>query len=487
MKLRRFDDYEIDRSGGQIHFFIKYRDKWSGGVPLNAGTNDNIEVFRAVGQPNRYYVYNENTRMPYAGVEAFDRQGFELYPVDSVLLQNDWELELYLGRRWEDRTALTNAKKIIDGTYTMNPRRRKSQNPRMSFSKVKIGGSFELNGSTWIKKSNRTAYIFGMPHRWFYFSNKDVVFTTKREAKEHERSLPPRYLNPRKNPKLPPFAGTCSPVDLISSKNPWQKKPWGYLGYGAMKNFEIAENADARMSGGKWRLQSPTGYGRWKTHGNGTLAEMKQLAKQIRSKPKRKASKLGGIDLGFDRSNPRRRKNPRMSFSKVKIGGSFELNGSTWIKKSSRTAYIFGMPHRWFYFSKNDIVFTTRKEAKEYERSQPTRYLNPRKRKNGRQYDHSEYIEFLYDIPSSKVPKRAKKAFEREIDRIVARLPYNRQADDEIYYLALGSLAGHGVGLWEGREAWHKKLEEEIKYDLRATNKLSNAFSNLEIAIENRR
>ena len=306
MKLRRFDDYEIDRSGGQIHFFIKYRDKWSGGVPLNAGNNDNIEVFRAVGQPNRYYVYNENTRMPYAGVEAFDRQGFELYPVDSVLLQNDWELELYLGRRWEDRTALTNAKKIIDGTYTMNPRRRKSQNPRMSFSKVKIGGSFELNGSTWIKKSNRTAYIFGMPHRWFYFS-------------------------------------------------------------------------------------------------------------------------------------------------------------------------------------KNDIVFTTRKEAKEYERSQPTRYLNPRKRKNGRQYDHSEYIEFLYDIPSSKVPKRAKKAFEREIDRIVARLPYNRQADDEIYYLALGSLAGHGVGLWEGREAWHKKLEEEIKYDLRATDKLSNAFSNLEIAIENRR
>jgi len=339
MKLRRFDDYEIDRSGGQIHFFIKYRDKWSGGVPLNAGTNDNIEVFRAVGQPNRYYVYNENTRMPYAGVEAFDRKGFELYPVDSVLLQNDWELELYLGRRWEDRTALTNAKKIIDGTYTMNPRKR------------------------------------------------------------------------RKNPKPPPFAGTCSPVDLISSKNPWQKKPWGYLGYGAMKNFEIAENADARMSGGKWRLQSPTGYGRWKTHGNGTLAEMKQLAKQIRSKPKRKASKLGGIDLGF----------------------------------------------------------------------------TPRKRKNGRQYDHSEYIEFLYDIPSSKVPKRAKKAFEREIDRIVARLPYNRQADDEIYYLALGSLAGHGVGLWEGREAWHKKLEEEIKYDLRATNKLSNAFSNLEIAIENRR
>jgi len=353
--------------------------------------------------------------MPYAGVEAFDRKGFELYPVDSVLLQNDWELELYLGRRWEDRTALTNAKKIIDGTYTMNPRKR------------------------------------------------------------------------RKNPKPPPFAGTCSPVDLISSKNPWQKKPWGYLGYGAMKNFEIAENADARMSGGKWRLQSPTGYGRWKTHGNGTLAEMKQLAKQIRSKPKRKASKLGGIDLGFDRSNPRRRKNPRMSFSKVKIGGSFELNGSTWIKKSNRTAYIFGMPHRWFYFSKNDIVFTTRKEAKEYERSQPTRYLNPRKRKNGRQYDHSEYIEFLYDIPSSKVPKRAKKAFEREIDRIVARLPYNRQADDEIYYLALGSLAGHGVGLWEGREAWHKKLEEEIKYDLRATDKLSNAFSNLEIAIENRR
>ena len=76
----------------------------------------------------------------------------------------------------------------------------------------------------------------------------------------------------------------------------------------------------------------------------------------------------------------RTKSNPRLSFSDLQIGDSFESNGSTWVKKSSRTAYIFGMPHRWFYFSKSDPIFSTRKEADEYERSQPTIYLNPRRR-----------------------------------------------------------------------------------------------------------
>jgi hypothetical protein len=33
---------------------------------------------------------------------------------------------------------------------------------------------------------------------------------------------------------------------------------------------------------------------------------MKQLAKKLKSKPKRKAGKLGGIDLGFKKSKPRK-------------------------------------------------------------------------------------------------------------------------------------------------------------------------------------
>ena len=83
----------------------------------------------------------------------------------------------------------------------------------------------------------------------------------------------------------------------------WEKRPWGFLGVGIMKGLEIAENADARSSGGKYRLQTPTGYGRWKERGNGTLAEMKKLAQSIRSIPRKRGSKLAQIDLGF-RENP---------------------------------------------------------------------------------------------------------------------------------------------------------------------------------------
>lgn len=162
----------------------------------------------------------------------------------------------------------------------------KKHNPPTTFAKIKIGKEFHLNGSWWVKKSSRTAYVWGRPQQWSYFSKDDLVFSDEKESKAHERSQKPRYLNPR--------------------KNPWDKRSWGYLGYGAMENLEIAENANARDSGGRWRLQSPTGYGRWKVHGNGTLAEMKQLAKKLKSKPKRKASKLGGIDLGFKKNSPRK-------------------------------------------------------------------------------------------------------------------------------------------------------------------------------------
>ena len=162
----------------------------------------------------------------------------------------------------------------------------KKHNRPTTFAKIKIGDAFHLNGTWWVKKSSRTAYLWEMPHTWFYFSKDDLVFSDEKESKAHERSQKPRYLNPR--------------------KNPWDKRSWGYLGYGAMENLEIAENANARDSGGRWRLQSPTGYGRWKVHGNGTLAEMKQLAKKLKSKPKRKASTvvIDGIDLGVKARKP---------------------------------------------------------------------------------------------------------------------------------------------------------------------------------------
>ena len=125
MRLRRFEDYEIERSRGRVMLYVQYRGAELA-QQLGAGTNDRIEVFRAVGQPNRYYVYSSNTGIPYLSVQAFDREKMDLNLVDEVFLQNDWEIEESLGSRWQERTPLTNTKKIIGMSYTMNPRKRKN-------------------------------------------------------------------------------------------------------------------------------------------------------------------------------------------------------------------------------------------------------------------------------------------------------------------------------------------------------------------------
>lgn len=46
----------------------------------------------------------------------------------------------------------------------------------------------------------------------------------------------------------------------------------------------------------------------------------------------------------------------KKSFTSVPVGTVFHMNGTLWEKRSTRTAHVFGMPHRWFYFSQNDMV-----------------------------------------------------------------------------------------------------------------------------------
>lgn len=43
-------------------------------------------------------------------------------------------------------------------------------------------------------------------------------------------------------------------------------------------------------------------------------------------------------------------------FSELANGELFTFSGTTFKKKSSRTAFIYGRPNRWFYFGKNEIV-----------------------------------------------------------------------------------------------------------------------------------
>lgn len=47
--------------------------------------------------------------------------------------------------------------------------------PTRSFNTVFVGDVFHFNGTLYQKRSSRTAHVFGMPHRWFYFSHKDQV------------------------------------------------------------------------------------------------------------------------------------------------------------------------------------------------------------------------------------------------------------------------------------------------------------------------
>ena len=43
-------------------------------------------------------------------------------------------------------------------------------------------------------------------------------------------------------------------------------------------------------------------------------------------------------------------------FKDLSIHSVFKLNGTTWVKQSSRTAHLYGNPGRWFYFSLNEYV-----------------------------------------------------------------------------------------------------------------------------------
>lgn len=44
-----------------------------------------------------------------------------------------------------------------------------------TFDKVTVKGQFVWNGTHLVKRSKRTAAVFGQPNKWFYFSNKDQV------------------------------------------------------------------------------------------------------------------------------------------------------------------------------------------------------------------------------------------------------------------------------------------------------------------------
>ena len=79
-------------------------------ILINAGTNDTVQVFRIKGTME-FLIYTENVRLPYAGVEAVELDPRQSMHEDlgDVFFQGSQADEV-LGRRWEEKTAIRNAK-----------------------------------------------------------------------------------------------------------------------------------------------------------------------------------------------------------------------------------------------------------------------------------------------------------------------------------------------------------------------------------------
>lgn len=104
----------------------------------------------------------------------------------------------------------------------------------------------------------------------------------------------------------------------------------------------------------------------------------------------------------------------------------------------------------------------------------------------GRQYEYDEWLEFL--TGSDDQPDYVKKTQQKFEDRVEA-LVDKHLPDEEAYpdiqqvaYLSFASLAGHGVGLWEGEEEWHEDFEKVVEKDKR----LNDLYHQLEGEVEYR-
>ena len=58
-----------------------------------------------------------------------------------------------------------------------------------NFADIPVGTHFWAGRIHWVKKSSRTAYIFGMPHRWSWFGQFETVYDTRRNNELYSRSI----------------------------------------------------------------------------------------------------------------------------------------------------------------------------------------------------------------------------------------------------------------------------------------------------------
>jgi hypothetical protein len=100
-------------------------------------------------------------------------------------------------------------------------------------------------------------------------------------------------------------------------------------------------------------------------------------------------------------------------------------------------------------------------------------------------YEPNQWLEFQYAEVYDEVPKakadRLQKRYEKRIEELLDAAMAKGLFDDypdisEVAYLSFGSQADIGIGLWEGREPWHKKFQRSVKRD----KELNSAFEAIE-------
>ena len=78
-------------------------------------------------------------------------------------------MELYNGKQF---SGIKSSDKFYKYTNLFNVR----------FDCIVLGDTFSFNGTTYIKKSSRTAWVQNGGDRFFYFSNNDICDVYLREA-----------------------------------------------------------------------------------------------------------------------------------------------------------------------------------------------------------------------------------------------------------------------------------------------------------------
>jgi len=76
-------------------------------IPIAAGRSDQIHVFK---EDAVLYVLSINYRFEYAGLEVFDATTGE--ELESIFVDNEWNLKGHFGSRWRDAAPVTIAKKF---------------------------------------------------------------------------------------------------------------------------------------------------------------------------------------------------------------------------------------------------------------------------------------------------------------------------------------------------------------------------------------